>query len=206
MAHRLISFLPDAPYGLSPAQLQHKVELLDAYGRPFMLTSRATATRLGLLRRVVLVCLQNTRRQVYLQRRAESSTLYAGLWDVSAVGSVFAGECPDDAARRELAEQLGIEMTRLRKIGSLPYTDSGGSSLSATFFLAGPCPAFPSPRETASDGMFVDAFELEGLTDHHQSLLTPELIWAVQAGWIFPELADHRRERQKHPIANDQLF
>ena len=196
MTRRLISFLPDDPYGLPESQLQHLVELLDGYGRPFMLTSRTTATRLGLLRRVVLICLQNTRGQVYLQRRPESSTLYAGLWDVSAVGTVFAGESPEDAARRELSDQLGIDMTRLRNIGFLPYTDSGGTSLSATFFLAGPCPAIPSPREETSDGMFVDAFELEGLTFHQQSLLTPELIWAVQSGWIFPELADHRRERQ----------
>ena len=34
--------------------------------------------------------------------------------------------------------------------------------------------------------MFVDQYELEGLALHQQEMLTPELIWAVRSGWIFP--------------------
>ena len=71
-------------------------------------------------------------------------------------------------------------------MGTLPYTDSLGSSLSATFFLAGPSPVRPLLDESRSDdGMFVDQHELEGLALHQQEMLTPELIWAVQSGWIF---------------------
>lgn len=188
MARRLPSSLPDGPYSLPTSQLQRLVELLDVYGRPFMLTPLTLAPSLGLLYRVALTCYKNTRGQVYLQRRPENAALYAGLWDVSAVGRVYAGESPEDAARRELAEQLSINATRLRNIGSLPYTDSGGSSLSATFFLAGPSPALPTLTNHAADGMFVDAFELKGLIAHQQNMFTPELIWAVQSGWIFPRM------------------
>lgn len=151
-----------------------------------MLTSLKTASKLGLLRRIVLICLKNTRGMVYLQKHTTSAPLYAGLWDVSAIGSVYAGESPEDAAERELFQQLGIRHTRLRAMGSLPYTDSRGVSLSATFFLAGPSPMRPVPDEThIADGMFVDQHELEGLALHQQDMLTPELVWAVQAGWIF---------------------
>ena len=183
MHRRHLSSLPDGPYALPPSQLQQLVELLDAYGRPFILTSQSLASSLGLLHRVVLVCLKNTRGQVYLQKKTKTSAVYAGLWDVSAAGRIFAGESSEDAARRELAVQLGIGVTRLRNIGSLPYTDSTGANLSATFFLAGPCPAIPTPGST-SNGMFVDVFELQGLVEHQQSLLTPELIWAVKSGRI----------------------
>ncbi len=187
MAKRLHSSLSsNGSYELPFSQLQHLVELLDVYGRPFMLTPLTLAPSLGLLYRVALTCFKNIQGQVFLQRRPENSTLYAGLWDVSAVGRVFAGESPEDTARRELEEQLGIEMTRLRTIGSLPYTDSNGTNLSATFFLAGPSSALPKLKNSASDGMFVDAFELIGLVAHQQNMFTPELIWAIQSGWIFP--------------------
>lgn len=179
--------IPDAPYDLPAPRLQKLVELLEGYGRPFMLTSLKTASRLGLLRRIVLVCLKNTRGQVYLQKHASSAPLYAGLWDVSVIGSVFAGESPADAATRELLAQLKVSGTKMRIIGSLPYTDNRGVSLSASFFLAGPSPARPAPDSSrVADAMFVDQYELEGLALHQQEMLTPELVWAVRSGWIFP--------------------
>lgn len=184
--------IQDSPYDLSPARLQRLVELLEGYGRPFMLTSLKTASRLGLLRRIVLICLKNTRGQVYLQKHAATAPLYAGLWDVSAIGSVFAGESPADAASRELAVKLGIRHTRVRALGTLPYTDSRGANLSATFFLAGPSPVVPVVDGTiVADAMFVDQHELEGLALHQQEMLTPELIWAVRSGWIFPRAGHH---------------
>ena len=176
----------DGPYDLPTERLSRLVELLEGYGRPFMLTSLKTASKLGLLRRIVLICLKNTRGKIFLRKHVQSAPLYAGLWDVSAIGTVFAGESPADAAERELVQQLGIRGARLRAMGSLPYTDSRGSSLSATFFLAGPSPARPAPDpDTCADGMFVDQHELEGLALHQQDMLTPELVWAVQSGWLF---------------------
>ena len=181
-----IKKIQDGPYDLPEERLHSLVELLEGYGRPFMLTPLKTASKLGLLRRIVLICLKNTRGMVYLQKHTESAPLYAGLWDVSAIGSVFAGESPEDAAERELFQQLGIRGAKLKAMGTLPYTDSRGSSLSATFFLAGPSSWRPQRDENRSmDGMFVDQQELEGLALHQQEMLTPELIWAVQAGWIF---------------------
>ena len=190
--HPYLKYIQDSPYPLSPIRLQHLVELLEGYGRPFMLTSLKTASKLGLLRRIVLVCLKNTKGQVYLQKHDAAAPLYAGLWDVSAIGSVFAGESPLDAAAREMNRQLGIDHARLRALGSLPYTDSRGANLAATFFLAGPSPIIPvSGTPGIADAMFVDQYELEGLALHQQEMLTPELVWAVRSGWIFPRPGHH---------------
>ena len=181
------SSITDSPYDLPPERLLKLVELLEGYGRPLMLTSPKTASGLGLLRRIVLICLKNTRGQVFLQKHPTQAPLYAGLWDVSAIGTVFAGESPVDAAARELFSQLGIQGTKLKAIGSLPYTDSRGANLSATFFLAGPSSAIPPALSSSSaDTLLVDQHELEGLVLHQQEMLTPELVWAVRAGWIFP--------------------
>ena len=44
-----------------------------------------------------------------MHRRADDKDIWPGRWDVAAGGVVTAGEAWDHAARRELAEELGIE-------------------------------------------------------------------------------------------------
>lgn len=46
--------------------------------------------------------------RVYVHRRADTKDVYPGLHDCTAGGVVAAGEDPQDAARRELAEELGV--------------------------------------------------------------------------------------------------
>ncbi len=44
----------------------------------------------------------------FVHRRADTKDLWPGAHDCAAGGVILAGETPDDAARRELAEELGI--------------------------------------------------------------------------------------------------
>jgi isopentenyldiphosphate isomerase len=46
---------------------------------------------------------------VLLQKRARIKESFPGLWDISAAGHITAGDSSASAARRELAEELGIE-------------------------------------------------------------------------------------------------
>jgi 8-oxo-dGTP pyrophosphatase MutT (NUDIX family) len=45
-----------------------------------------------------------------VHRRAADKDIWPGRWDVAAGGVVTAGETWEDAARRELAEELGIDV------------------------------------------------------------------------------------------------
>jgi isopentenyldiphosphate isomerase len=45
----------------------------------------------------------------FVHRRAQTKDLWPGAHDCAAGGVLLAGESPDEAARRELAEELGIE-------------------------------------------------------------------------------------------------
>lgn len=183
---RLIRSLSDCPYTNPPPDLESLVEISDGYDRPLMLTPLSAALRRKLPRRIVFVGIRDSHSRLFLTRRALHLARHPGLWDISVTGDVLAGESLEGAALRELRQRLGIAVTSIRSVASLPYADSGGASLSATFFLAGPVSSPPSPApEIVCDGMFVDADELRGLVRHQPDLLTPELIWAVRSGWVF---------------------
>ena len=54
------------------------------------------------------VCVFTTDGRMIVQRRAMFKALWGGLWDISASGSVLAGETASEGAERELFEELGI--------------------------------------------------------------------------------------------------
>jgi 8-oxo-dGTP pyrophosphatase MutT (NUDIX family) len=49
--------------------------------------------------------------------------IFPGLYDCWAGGVLAPGESPDDAARRELAEELGVAGVPLLPLGRHPYDD-----------------------------------------------------------------------------------
>lgn len=70
----------------------------------------------ALLHRVVHVLVVNARGEVYLQKRARTKDVQPGKWDTSVGGHVNLGEDVDTAARRELAEELGVEGVLLKRL------------------------------------------------------------------------------------------
>jgi len=62
----------------------------------------------GLWHRSVHVFIMNTSGALFLQKRSLKKDLYPGCWDSSAAGHVDWGESYQQAAKRELQEELGI--------------------------------------------------------------------------------------------------
>lgn len=54
------------------------------------------------------VCVFSSDGRMLIQKRADFKGLWSGLWDVTAGGSVLAGETTRDGASRELLEEVGI--------------------------------------------------------------------------------------------------
>lgn len=63
-------------------------------------------------------------RQVYLQRRAASKQYLPEYYCTSAGGHVRSGESYQDAAKRELEEELGLN-TPVHKVHSMQFTSDG---------------------------------------------------------------------------------
>jgi len=62
-----------------------------------------------LIHRVVHIFLFNHAGELLLQKRSANKDIQPGKWDTSVGGHVDGGERYGEAARRELAEELGVE-------------------------------------------------------------------------------------------------
>lgn len=71
----------------------------------------------GLLHRAVAVLVVRSDGEFLLQQRSRRDAWHPGLWTLSSTGHVKAGEAYDEAAERELSEELGISarLVLLRK-------------------------------------------------------------------------------------------
>jgi isopentenyldiphosphate isomerase len=62
--------------------------------------------------RIVSVWVENSKGEVLLARRAETMRLHPGLWGPSAAGGVTVGEDYLISAKKELSEELGLDIDK----------------------------------------------------------------------------------------------
>jgi len=90
--------------------------------------ARSEIHRLGLKHRAVHILVFNSKGEVFLQKRSMKKDRCPGLWDSSASGHLDKGESYDDAAMRELKEELGvtgkIELKKRFKLEASEETDN----------------------------------------------------------------------------------
>ncbi len=99
------------------------VEVVDDDDRVIAVVTRAEMRRSRLKHRCVFVAVRSTDGRVLVHRRADDKDLWPGRWDLAVGGVVAAGESYDDAAARELAEELGVRAV-LRPLGAGAYRDA----------------------------------------------------------------------------------
>jgi 8-oxo-dGTP pyrophosphatase MutT (NUDIX family) len=87
------------------------------------IVTRAEVRRHRLLHRAVYVLVLSGAGSLLAHRRADWKDVNPGLWDVAFGGLARPGESDLEAARRELAEEAGIEV-RLTWLGHGHYEDA----------------------------------------------------------------------------------
>ena len=90
--------------------------------------------------------------RVYVHRRTEVKDVYPGAHDCFAGGVVLAGERPEDAAGRELAEELGISGVPLREVLRHWYADEHTRYLALVYLTRWDGPVVHQPEEVAAGG------------------------------------------------------
>lgn len=110
------------------------VEEVDASGTVLRLVTRREMRANVLWHRAVFIAVQSDDGQLLVHRRADTKDVWPGWWDVAVGGVVAPGESWQNAAVRELAEELGITETPVSRLGTGVYCD-GEVKLVAAVFL-----------------------------------------------------------------------
>jgi len=95
------------------------VDVLDKNGNATGISkSILEAHKDGLWHQASHIWVFNSKGEIILQKRAKKKVSYPDLWDISAAGHISEGEHPDEAAIRELHEEIGIRVNsgKLKKI------------------------------------------------------------------------------------------
>jgi isopentenyldiphosphate isomerase len=90
----------------------HHVVIVDEHDEEIGTMPRSEAHQKGLFHRIAMIYVENAEGEILVQVRKKN-----GMLDHSSAGHVDPGESYADAARRELAEELGITGVQLMRLG-----------------------------------------------------------------------------------------
>ena len=125
--------------------------------------------RSGRLRhRAVAIAVMSADGRVLIHRRSLAKDVWPGWWDIAAGGVVTAGESYDEAARRELAEELGVDGD-LELLGQSQYVDDAVAEVCRCYRVVHEGP-FTFNDGEVSEVRWVTFAELETMRTTHSFL------------------------------------
>jgi isopentenyldiphosphate isomerase len=107
-----------------PEPRDELVDVVDEHDRVLRVVTRAEMRRERLRHRCTFVVVRSSDASVLIHRRSDLKDMWPGRWDLSCGGVVGSGEAWEDAAARELAEELGISGVELVELTRGAYVDA----------------------------------------------------------------------------------
>ena len=158
------------------------VEEVDEQGNVLRVVTRAEMRAQRLRHRCVYLLVIDDGR-LLVHQRAPHKDVWPGRWDVAAGGVAGAGEPWRRAARRELAEELGVDAEPV-EVGGGSWEDDEVQVLGRVYVVehAGP---FRFDDGEVVDARFVDLAELDALLASHETC--PDSV-ALALPWARPRL------------------
>ena len=152
------------------------LDVVDEQDRVIAVERRGDIHARGLMHRAVHILVFNAAGQLFLQKRSMSKDEQPGKWDSSAAGHVDSGEDYDSCARREIAEELGIEtdiaLERLFKLAANPET---GNEHCMVYRCCYDGPLTLQPDEI-DEGAWIDAEDMDRRVGAVEAELTSAII------------------------------
>ena len=142
------------------------VERVDGRDRVLGVVSRRHATLERWLHRVAVTMCRDDRGRILVHRRSEQLSRFPGLYEVVVGGAVGIGESYEQAAARELGEELGV-----RALPRLLFTFLNRSGLSPHWLgvheAVVPDAVVPDPDEVAWHGWLTEPELRSALLEWH---------------------------------------
>lgn len=108
------------------------VEEVDESGNVLRVVTRAEMRRDRLRHRTTFIAVVDHDGRLLIHQRSPHKDVWPSRWDIAAGGVAAVGESWADGARRELAEELGIDAPVV-ELGRADYEDDDVASVSAVF-------------------------------------------------------------------------
>ncbi|MDH3678404.1 MAG: NUDIX domain-containing protein [Acidimicrobiia bacterium] len=114
---------PDAGGGPTGGEL---VEVVAADGTVVDVVTRGEMRARNLRHRCTYVSIVTSDDRLIVHQRADWKDVFPSYWDVCFGGIAGVGEAWEIAARRELAEEAGVDDVALTELGSVAYDEDDG--------------------------------------------------------------------------------
>ncbi len=116
----------DHPLKENPQHHGEVFDVVDENDIVIGIATRAEVHAKKLVHRAVHVFLRNKRGDVLLQQRSMLKDVHPGDWDSSVSGHLDTGESYEQAAHREIREEMGVESAELREIARITPCQNTG--------------------------------------------------------------------------------
>ncbi|HEU4840587.1 MAG TPA: NUDIX domain-containing protein [Ilumatobacteraceae bacterium] len=162
------------------------VDVVDEHDRVVATVPRRRMRAERLRHRAVFVVVTSSAGALLVHRRSDAKDLWPGRWDVGVGGVVGAGESWADAARRELAEEVGVD--------AVPTPLHAGTYADADVDLVGRCyrvvhdGPISFPDGEVAEARWVDAAGLDVLLA--TEAFVPDSLALLPPTVLFPSARD----------------
>lgn len=98
------------------SDIQEQIWHVDENDNPIGPIGRDDSRRTGARYRIVRISVEDSDGNILIQKRADNKKTYPGCWDTSAGGNIDYPESYEEAAARELGEEIGLRDAPLEEV------------------------------------------------------------------------------------------